>query len=258
MTMRAFSNLNLWFLLSTVADVRSVNATMGNSNENKNSTDVVNIAFCESNLLPEEKMPKKTLEEVHSYAELKQDPRASLPDSFTVCSTIMITGCLSYACPTFFNILDNNSGRFLAPYLCHGDITKLQIGFHEGTSQMLTGKVPPLFPNHWTRSCISVNTNSGLIHWVVEGTLVFAREFAEVKNPKSQARDLSKRLVLSAELFGGSWRASSQKVTNLHIYASPLYHCVTRAFSCNSISINFEGKPPILKQEYNLNNTTVN
>ena len=52
-------------------------------------TNVVSLTFCESNLPPQDKMGKKTLEEVHTYAELKHDPRASLPDSFTVSSTIM-------------------------------------------------------------------------------------------------------------------------------------------------------------------------
>ena len=237
--MRVFSKFDIWFLLSIVLNVRSVNASKGNSNEiaqqrrtraTINSfTDVVNIAFCESHLPPEKNMGKDTLEEVHSYAELKSDPRASLPDSFTVCSTIMITGCLSYEWPTFFNILDNNNGRFLAPFLSHSDIeSKLQIGFHQSDSPLLNGRIPPLFPNQWTRSCMAVNTTSGLIHWVVEGTLVFAREFVDVKKPRSQVRDLSNRLILSAQLYGGSWRASTQKVTNLHIYSSPLYHCITR------------------------------
>ena len=69
-------------------------------------TNVVKNNFCESGLPPDDKMAKKTLEEVYSYAELKHDPRASLPDSFTVCSTIRITGCQSNK-PMFFNILDN-------------------------------------------------------------------------------------------------------------------------------------------------------
>ena len=46
-------------------------------------TNVVSLAFCESSLPPEDKASKKTLEEVHTYAELEDDPRASLPDSFT-------------------------------------------------------------------------------------------------------------------------------------------------------------------------------
>ena len=90
--MQAFAKLILGFLLTTVTNVRS------------SFTDVVNIAFCEADLPPWDKMGKKTLEEVHSYAELKDDPRASLPDSFTVCSTIMITGCQGAEWPTFFNI----------------------------------------------------------------------------------------------------------------------------------------------------------
>ena len=66
-------------------------------------TNVISLTFCESSLPAEDKMGKKMLEEVHTYAELKHDPRASLPDSFTICSTIMIKGCQSsYVWPMFF------------------------------------------------------------------------------------------------------------------------------------------------------------
>ena len=72
-------------------------------------TDVVSLTFCESNLPAEDNKGKKTLEEVHTYAELKNDPRGSLPDAFTVCSTIMTAGCQSSSSPRIFNILDNNA-----------------------------------------------------------------------------------------------------------------------------------------------------
>ena len=51
-------------------------------------------AFCESSLPPQDKTNKKTLDEVHTYAELKHDPLASLPYSFTICSNLMTAGCL--------------------------------------------------------------------------------------------------------------------------------------------------------------------
>ena len=57
--------------------------------------DVVSHAFCESSVADEDNVGKKTLEEVHTYAELKNDPRASLPDSFSIYSTIMTTSCPS-------------------------------------------------------------------------------------------------------------------------------------------------------------------
>ena len=69
-------------------------------------TNVVSLTFCESNLPAEDKMGKKTLEEVHTFAELKHDPRGALPDSFTVCSTTMTAGCQSLFWPILFGILD--------------------------------------------------------------------------------------------------------------------------------------------------------
>ena len=119
-------------------------------------TDVVSLTFCESNLPAEDKMPKKTLEEVHTYAELKHDPRGSLPDSFTVCSTTMMTGCQSKMSSTLFNILDNNRDLFMVLVHGHDIKSKLIIGFQRNT-QALIGKVAPFFPNQWTRSCVAVN-----------------------------------------------------------------------------------------------------
>ena len=186
-------------------------------------TTVVSLLFCESHMPPEEKMGKKTLEEVHTYAELKDDPRASLPDSFTICSTIMITGCQSYGGPMFFNFLYKKRDQLFAPLINYQNLKSgLRIGFHDSSSQLLTDKLPPFFPNQWTRSCMAVNTTSGLIHWVIDGTLVLAKEFVEMKNPKGQPGDLSKKIVLGVRSYGGSWVAVPQKVTNLEIYSSPL------------------------------------
>ena len=186
-------------------------------------TNVVSLTFCESSLPAEEKMGKERLEKVHTFAQLKDDPLASLPDSFSVCSTIMIKGCQSYIWPMFFNILDNNKDQFMAPFLSYGVIqSRLMIAFNQGDSQTLIGKVPPLFPNQWTKSCMAVNATSGLINWVVEGTLVFSSEFEEMKNSKSQPKDLGKKIVLGAESYGGSWFAAPEKVTNLNIFSSLL------------------------------------
>ena len=186
-------------------------------------TNVVSLVFCESRLPAEDKMSKKMLEEVHTYAELKDDPRAALPESFTVCSTIMTTGCQSYEWPTFFHILDDNRSPFLSPSLSHGIQSRLVIVFDQIVGPVLTGKIPPVFPNQWTSSCIAVNTTSGLVHWVVEGTLVLSSKFMEVKNSKnSQPKDLSRNLVLGASSYFGSWFASTERVTNLNIFSSPL------------------------------------
>ena len=97
------------FLLSTVANVRSVTR--------KTTTD----AFSD-NLLPIYSVKFGTWrqgekKEVYVYTELKHDPCASLPGSFTVCSTIMTTGYPSYHWPnswvrpllTLFNVLTDQA-----------------------------------------------------------------------------------------------------------------------------------------------------
>ena len=186
-------------------------------------TNVLALSFCESHLAAEDKMGKKRLEEVHTFAELKHDPRrSSFPKSFTACSSLMTTGCQSQKWPTFFNILYDNNGQLLSPFIRHGNVESgLGIGLHSGNSQILTGTLPTLFPNHWTSSCISINATSGLIRWVVDGTLVLAKEFVEMQNPRNQPKNVSKRIVLGARSNGDSWFASTQRVTNLDIFSSP-------------------------------------
>ena len=108
----------LLFVLILSAEARS-NGNSVSQREAVTKTDVVSHAFCESSLSAEEKMVKNTLEEVHTYAELKHDPRASLPESFTVCSIIMTPNCPNQIWPALFSILDTDMYQFLAP-ICKG------------------------------------------------------------------------------------------------------------------------------------------
>ena len=155
--MRTFYRVIFWLVLSKVENVRSVDVREAKSNEivhqrrtraTANSY-VVNHVFCESSLTEEEMMSKQTLEEVHTYAELKHDSRASLPDSFTICSTIVTTSCQNYAYPAFFTILDNNGTQLLTPLRSNSSINSIFIIlFSQGSSEMEKGKIPPLFPTN--------------------------------------------------------------------------------------------------------------
>ena len=90
--MRAVYLFFSFFMLFTVA--KGVNVREPNSKQiihqrraretQKRLTDVVSLTFCDSSLAEDEKMSSARLEDVHTYAELKDDPRASLPDSFTI------------------------------------------------------------------------------------------------------------------------------------------------------------------------------
>ena len=115
----------LWLLLATVWNisdftVSGAKADVAQMRQLETLANVVTFTFCESSLPSKEKVGKKTLEEVHTYAELKNDASASFPDSFTLCSTIMTEGCQSYWWPTFFNILDDRAEQFMVSYISNG------------------------------------------------------------------------------------------------------------------------------------------
>ena len=43
-------------------------------------------------------------------------------------------------------------------------------------------KLPPVFAHQWVRSCVAINSETGLLQWVVDGTLVENAIFAHVKD----------------------------------------------------------------------------
>ena len=145
--MTTFYKLVFILLFSKAIVVEGVNIKEGNSNEiayqqrvretpKTTMNDVVSYSWCESDLPAEDNMGKNRMEELHTYAELKHDLRASLPDSFTVCSTILIPKCPNYVWPTFFTILDNNGAQFLAPVCGSGSIeSQLKINYLQGSSE---------------------------------------------------------------------------------------------------------------------------
>ena len=126
-------------------------------------SDIVSLAFCDSSLSPEDKMSKGSVEKVHTYAELKHDPSGSLPEAFTICSAFLVPRCSSYSQPSLFALLDNNRNQLFAPIDEPRSIKSvLMIWYFQGSSDIAEGKIPPIFPNQWTKSCLSLNTTSGL------------------------------------------------------------------------------------------------
>ena len=172
--------------------------------EEEVTTYVVNHEFCSS-------------EDVLSYAELKNDPHADLPSSFTICSSAMTTyGSMQ----TFFTLVGKDGNSWLAPLLrVNGRKTFF---FEERWSDV---KLPPFFAHQWAKSCIAVNSESDLLQWVVDGTLVENATVHQVKDIKSKPTDLTGKIILGAtQAFGPKWKSNykSNQVTNLNIFSTAL------------------------------------
>ena len=146
-------------------------------------TYVVNHEFCSSCLSEEENEWKETLEEVHTYAQLKKDHRADLPSSFTVCSGAMTTYGRKQM---LFNLSGKKGNKWLGPFMQVGED---KTSFYHG--EWAKVKLPPVFAHQWVRSCMAVNSESGLLQWVVDGTVVEDTTVAHVEDTKNKPTDLT-------------------------------------------------------------------
>ena len=194
-------------------------AETGDVCSNENCTTVINHAFCGTDLPSEAKEVMKSLRDVHTYAELKNDLSSSLPDKFTICSTIMPTSCTSVNYPLFFNILDNNLGSLMGAWLSISIESEMGIDASTWSTSARPG-IPPTFPYQWTRSCMAIDRTYGSIDWVIEGNQVLKSK--NVTDLKKIPKNLSNKLVLGASSYGEDWYAQSNKVTNVNIFSSTL------------------------------------
>ena len=111
----------LVLLFLSFGHVSSEKATFNASTQEVNShggaklTIVVSHEVCQSDLTDEDKMSKSSLEEVHTYAELKDDPKSSVPPSFTICSSVMTSECPDTYSRVLFTILSDQKKQLLVP-----------------------------------------------------------------------------------------------------------------------------------------------
>ena len=131
---------------------------------------------------------KKSLDDVPSLAVLKNDPRGELPSSFTICSDTMSVFSTKENRLMFFNLIGSNEDQLLAAVMI-GDIFF--------TTRAASGQIPTVFPNQWVRSCMAIDTVSGMIQWVVEGELVENNTIVVMKDYE-RPNNLKGKIILGA------------------------------------------------------------
>ena len=141
-----------------------------------------------------------------SNAELKNDPKASLPSSFTICVNVLATQ--NNLQPILFNLLGNDGHQWFAAMI--GKSGNDFIGrkfFYPGANQYAYFVTVPVFPNEWVRSCLAFDTTTGLVQWVARGEFVDNSTFGGITEPKNVPKDLSGKLILGCVyvMSSGKW-----------------------------------------------------
>ena len=156
---------------------------------------------------------KKSLEDIQRLAVLANDPRAALPSSFTICSDIMSVFSTKMNFLMFFNLLGSTGNRLLPAVM-------FDRSFY--TTRVAGGQIPTVFPNQWVRSCMAIDTYSGMIQWVVDGNLVENFVIELLKDSKTNINLKGKIILGAIETSSGFWRVYSNKLTNLNIFSGLL------------------------------------
>ena len=151
-----------------------------------------------------------------TYAELKLDPLADLPSLFTICSSVMTTYGSKQM---FFSLLGKDGNTWLGSFL---QVDDQHTSFYHGG--WVEVKLPPVFAHQWVRSCMAVNSESGLLQWVVDGTLVENATNPLLRNTKNKPTDLTGKLVLGVwqSYATKKWELRGNQVANLNIFSTAL------------------------------------
>ena len=88
------------------------------------------------------------------------------------------------------------------------------------TTRIASGQIPQVFPNQWVRSCLAIDTVSGMIQWVVDGKLIENNTIPALT--AAVPINLNGKIILGAMPSSKYWWVFSNKVTNLNIFSSAL------------------------------------
>ena len=119
----------------------------------------------------------------------------------------------------FFSIIGKGGDNYLSAFVAGGmDSLGLISGLFNFKAK---GKISRVFPEQWLSTCLAVNTESGLLQWVLEAELIANVTIEAIKqNAPEHPADLSGKLLLGASNNGpGVWSVHSNKVTLLNIFS---------------------------------------
>ena len=166
---------------------------------------------------------KTSFKDLNTYAQLRDDPKGSLPPTFTICSSALREeGTIQ----SFFSLLGRDGTPFAqaALYSTHPENKRSTFYYlikDYAFSPNMT--IPIVFPFEWTHSCIALSTESGLVRWVVNGFVIEDLTQEILKEAfEDVPTDLSGKILLGTDYGPQGWLAVSHKTSGLNIFSSAL------------------------------------
>ena len=102
-----------------------------------------------------------SLKDVDTYSQLKYDPQASLPSSFTICVSVLVT---TYnRDPSLFTVLGNDGRPWISARIQQFPNFVGKQFVYPSANKVAKIDTMRLFPNRWVRSCLALNQRSARV-----------------------------------------------------------------------------------------------
>ena len=167
---------------------------------------------------------------ITDYVILSEDPKANLPDSFTICNSLLVkfvstnydvVGMLKHDGSPWFSL---ELGTMQRNY---EQMSETLLIFYEnpatgssGISQFTSVHIP-IVPHSWYHVCMGLDTVSGLLRIVVNGILVVNEVKDYFRNTKSwKPRSIENKILLFKAHKNGFWSQQKSAFSNLNIFGS--------------------------------------
>ena len=176
-------------------------------------------------------LPVPSLEQLDTYAQLISDPVASLPASFTLCYASMTPANIgTVRIQEGFNMLGKNGLPYLASTMESRDVEGFTSrGALNGVSNLgpwvvnFENTVPMVVQHQWTRTCLAVQSTTGLVQAATDGIIVFNGAVDEMlEQVGNKPTDLTGKIILGPENLPSGWLTQNGKIANLNIFGSAL------------------------------------
>ena len=170
------------------------------------------------------------MKELKDYVTLANDPKSSLPKSFTVCSSVLIkftdsvTNVFTFLkqdgsawfeidIPTKMRMYQTLSEQILVWY--ENPVTR------EQGREYFIDTILPIVPHSWYHLCLGLDTVSGLLRIVVNGRLVVNEEkdyFEDTTDWKPTS--VAEKILIFKGYLGGFWYQYRGSFSNMNIFSS--------------------------------------
>ena len=217
----------LLIFLASYLLVYSLSSDIERQARNKRGTtnEIKMVSSLTTNLDEADKGYKKTLEELDTYAQLRKELWGSLPNDFTICSTIFSTNDVEHYPLT---LLGNDKDLLIKTYIDNSkfglvNTSKAGLSIKNYEYYSNSTAVPMIFPGEWVKSCLALSMQTGSIKWVLDGNLVLNVSSDTLKKSAEKApTDLSGRIIIGATKHLEGWKSTSNEVGSMSVFSSAL------------------------------------